>query len=79
MRCNYGIKQPFRGNSCFFFLVCSILVQFYIKCTSLVIGNKFMGGASDESDDFLPKLICVKSIANVYGNVSQPIEGALQI
>jgi hypothetical protein len=38
-----------------------------------------MGGASDESDDFLPKLICVKSIANVYGNVSQPIEGALQI
>jgi hypothetical protein len=36
-----------------------------------------MGGASDESDDYLPKLICVKSIASVYGNVSQPIEGAL--
>jgi hypothetical protein len=38
-----------------------------------------MGGAGDESDDFLPKHIDVRSIASVYGNVLQPIEGALQI
>jgi hypothetical protein len=38
-----------------------------------------MGGAGDESDDCLPKHIRVRSIASVYGNVSQPIEGALQI
>jgi hypothetical protein len=36
-----------------------------------------MGGAGDESDDYLPKLIYVKNIASVYGNVSQPIEGVL--
>jgi hypothetical protein len=38
-----------------------------------------MGGAGDESDNFLPKHIGVRSIASVYGNGSQPIEGALQI
>jgi hypothetical protein len=38
-----------------------------------------MDGAGDESDDFLPKHIGVRSIASVYGNVSQPIDVALQI
>jgi hypothetical protein len=32
-----------------------------------------MGGAGNESDDCLPKHIHVRSIASVYGNVSQPI------
>ncbi len=79
MRCNCGIKQQFPGNPCFFFFICSVLVQLCIKCTSLIIGIRFMGGAGDESDDFLPKHIDVRSIASVYGNVLQPIEGALQI
>ncbi len=45
----------------------------------MTIGIRFMGGAGDESDDFLPKDIGVRSIASVYGNVSQPIDVALQI
>jgi hypothetical protein len=65
VRCNCGIKWRFPSNPCFFFPVCSILVQLCIKCTNLVLGNRFMGGAGDESDDYLPKLICVKSIASV--------------
>ncbi|CAK9232059.1 unnamed protein product [Sphagnum troendelagicum] len=36
------------------------------------IKRRFPG---DESDDCLPKHIRVRSIASVYGNVSQPIEG----
>jgi len=79
LRCNRGIKRRFPGNPCFFFPICSVLVCLCIKCTSLVIGIRFMGGAGDESDDCLPKHIRVRSIASVYGNVSQPIEGALQI
>jgi hypothetical protein len=75
--CNHGIKQWFPSNPYFFFPVCSILVQLCIKCTDLVIGIIFMGGAGDESDDCLPKHIRVRSIASVYGNVSQPIQGAL--
>jgi hypothetical protein len=61
----------------------SLSVQFWFGFASnvpvLVIGIRFMGGAGDESDDCLPKHIRVRSIASVYGNVSQPIEGALQI